>query len=125
MLYSGTDPESYITEYTLVYEDYQIQTHEALQTALRGGVCSAVAVGKLLHGCSKLPHDCSKLLHDCSKLLRRFSKLLHGCSNLCRRRHGGACGPQHPRSESPALTLSGPVLHKSGPERPQKRWVWP
>jgi len=22
MLYSGTDPESYITEYTLVYEDY-------------------------------------------------------------------------------------------------------
>ena len=23
MLYSGTDPESYITEYTLVYEDYK------------------------------------------------------------------------------------------------------
>jgi len=22
MLYSGTDPESYTTEYTLVYEDY-------------------------------------------------------------------------------------------------------
>ena len=22
MLYSGTDPESYITEYTLVYDDY-------------------------------------------------------------------------------------------------------
>jgi len=22
MLYSGTDPESYITEYTLVYEDH-------------------------------------------------------------------------------------------------------
>jgi len=24
MLYSGTDPESYITEYTLVYEDYRL-----------------------------------------------------------------------------------------------------
>ena len=23
MLYSGTDPESYITEYNLVYEDYE------------------------------------------------------------------------------------------------------
>jgi len=28
MLYSGTDPESYITEYTLVYEDIQrMETH--------------------------------------------------------------------------------------------------
>ena len=37
MLYSGTDPESYITEYTLVYEDKQLSPtlhtlHAALHT---------------------------------------------------------------------------------------------
>ena len=32
MLYSGTDPESYITEYTLVYEEKQ-----AILVARRGG----------------------------------------------------------------------------------------
>ena len=29
MLYSGTDPESYITEYSLVYEDKQTETELA------------------------------------------------------------------------------------------------
>ena len=29
MLYSGTDPESYITEYTLVYEDGGLQREQS------------------------------------------------------------------------------------------------
>ena len=28
MLYSETDPESYITEYTLAYEDFWVQIHQ-------------------------------------------------------------------------------------------------
>ena len=28
MLYAGTEPESYITECTLVYEDYQIESED-------------------------------------------------------------------------------------------------
>ena len=38
MLYSGTDPESYITEYTLVYEENQYST-EYSPPIRTGAVC--------------------------------------------------------------------------------------
>ena len=43
MLESGTDPESYITEYTLVYEHYWhiVRTTATIRARLESGVCFA------------------------------------------------------------------------------------
>ncbi len=41
MLYSGTDPESYITEYTLVYEDIIFVVAKRWQNCcIKGGPCA-------------------------------------------------------------------------------------
>jgi len=83
MLYSGTDPASYITEYTLVYEDYFSGTgfaqgaSEVENSTRRGVRCREFRAGNVAEGCA---HQTTRMIGD--EIMKKISSICSVCLGL-------------------------------------------